>query len=133
MSNIFDDKLKKIESELQKYQKKVETNIEEIISEKDKIKQEILYKAKALEEKMEHLNLESEIEKIKGQILSLAPKKIAEVRSIMEDVVRKIPNLPDIPDIMDLIKNILTMPEPPEIPDINLRKITDFICQQTGG
>lgn len=131
MNDIINSKLKQIESEIKKYQKKVEENIDKVIAEKDKIKEEVLSKARELQERMEHLNIEKDIEKIKGQILELAPKKIAEIKSLMAKEIKNIPPLPDIPDIMDLAKKVLTSAEPPEIP--NITPIKDFICQQTGG
>lgn len=128
MDDIINSKLKQIESEIKKYQKKVEENIDKVIEEKDKIKEEILSKARELQERMEHLNIEKDIEKIKNQVLELAPKKIAEIKSLMEKEIKNIPPLPDIPDIMDLAKKVLTSAEPPEIP--NITPIKDFINNQ---
>ena len=115
LSEIVASKLKQIKSEQSLYEAQVKENIDKLKAEKDQILQAIEAKKTSLEERMEHINLESEIDKIKGQILQLAPKKFAKIDSEMLSEVPKIPPLPDNPDVMGAIKSALKLSEPPEI------------------
>ena len=115
LSEIVASKLKQIKSEQSTYEAQVKENIDKLKAEKDQILQAIEAKKTSLEERMEHINLESEIDKIKGQILQLAPKKFAQIDSAMLSEVPKLPPMPDIPDVMGMIKSVLKLSEPPEI------------------